>query len=182
MNSSSRFVGYHFLRKLGIPNCCYGTCACRMHCSNVDGASSNRSLLGVCVGGVSDELLIASVALAALRPCNLKNRNDRKHGQPIRKQGAHLQLSCEAWFGTTFYTPPTGMLGTAEEIWATGVGGGGILRAWMVQKVCCVTEGFSEFQRTFGNRQGVAVSQQLLHQCATLTTEAVVTRCRWVLR
>ena len=39
-----------------------------MHCSNVDGAGSNRSRFGVCVGGVSDELLlIDSGALAASR-------------------------------------------------------------------------------------------------------------------
>lgn len=50
-----------------------------MHCSKVDGAGSNRSRLGVCVGGVSDELLliIDRGDLAALRPCNFHSRNDR---------------------------------------------------------------------------------------------------------
>ncbi len=41
-----------------------------MHCSKVDGAGSNRSPGGVCVGGVSEELLIDSGARATSRPCN----------------------------------------------------------------------------------------------------------------
>lgn len=46
-----------------------------MHCSKVDGAGSIRSLLGVCVGGVSEELLVLlmqSGVRATLRTCTKK--------------------------------------------------------------------------------------------------------------
>lgn len=53
-----------------------------MHCSNVDGAGSNRSDFGVCVGGESEELLLmASDDRATLPPCQPTTPNSQRRGR-----------------------------------------------------------------------------------------------------